>query len=713
MSVELATAYVSLVPSTRGIAGQIRDELEGPAQQAGGQAGNSMVDRFSGAAAKGMKVAGGVAIAGFGASLVSGFGRLQAIDDAQFKLQGLGHDADTVQAIMDNALGAVRGTAFGLGDAATIAAGAVAAGIEPGEQLERTLSLTGDAATIAGTSLGDMGSIFGKVAAGNRMMTQEMNQLSDRGLPVLQWLQEEFGVTADEARDMVSSGQVDFATFQKIIEENIGGAALTAGESFRGSFANMGAAVGRFGAALLGPAFAAAPELFANLTDRVDGFTEKVEPLGKFIADNGKALGVAAGVIGAVFIPIMAQVVIGWVTSAAAAVTSAAAQVAASWRTVAGFTAQGIAALRNLPFVIQYYTVLAAQAVKNAAIAAVQAARVVAGWVLMGVQSMIQAARMAAAWIIAMGPVGWVIAAVVALVALIVANWDTVVDWTKKAWTWVTDKIGAAWTWITDTTSSAVESVVGFVTNLRDRAVSLVTSLRDRYIALVLALRDRVVSLFTALRDRAIALVTGARDRVIEAANRMRERVIGAVRQLREGAVERFRSLVDWVRGLPGRILSALGNLGRILLDAGRQILQGLWNGMTEKWDQLTGWIGGLGSQIAGLKGPIEKDRRLLIDEGAAIMEGLGVGLQAGWADNKRMLSKMAGQVTDIFADDVGSGSLRLPMARVPTAFSAGVPSVPAPTAARSFHIENLHVGRREDVKELGVRLKSVAATYG
>src|SRR5262245_33297001 len=50
-------------------------------------------------------------------------------------------------------------------------------------------------------------------------------------------------------------------------------------------------------------------------------------------------------------------------------------------------------------------------------------ATVVAGWVLMGVQAMINAVKIAAAWLIALGPVGLVIAAIVGLVALFVLLW--------------------------------------------------------------------------------------------------------------------------------------------------------------------------------------------------------------------------------------------------------------------------------------------------
>jgi murein DD-endopeptidase MepM/ murein hydrolase activator NlpD len=59
---------------------------------------------------------------------------------------------------------------------------------------------------------------------------------------------------------------------------------------------------------------------------------------------------------------------------------------------------------------------------------------VVGAWAFMAAQSLFHAGRMALAWLIAMGPVGWVIAAVVGLAAIVIANWDTISAWTRDMW---------------------------------------------------------------------------------------------------------------------------------------------------------------------------------------------------------------------------------------------------------------------------------------
>src|SRR5690606_24038796 len=155
------------------------------------------------------------------------------------KLTGLGHSAKTVEKIMGNALSSVKGTAFGLDEASTVAASAVAAGIKPGRDLTRNLKLVADAATIAGTDMGSMGGIFNKVAASNKVQMDVINQLHDAGVPALALLADQMGVTSEEASKMASAGKIDFATFQAAMESGMGGAALESGNTFSGAMDNV------------------------------------------------------------------------------------------------------------------------------------------------------------------------------------------------------------------------------------------------------------------------------------------------------------------------------------------------------------------------------------------------------------------------------------------------------------------------------------------
>ncbi|MEH6805009.1 MAG: tape measure protein [Rhodococcus erythropolis] len=283
--VELGTAYVSLVIDSKQVPGQIKSALGGVSAQ-GDVAGQGIGARMASGIGSAFKV-GGAAIGAaaaltIGTALNKGMERVVAIDDAKGKLAGLGHSTEGVATIMDSALKSVKGTAYGLGDAAGIAASAVAAGIKPGEELTKYLSLTGDAATIAGSSLGEMGSIFNKVQTSGKAYTDNLNQLSDRGIPIFQWLQDEYGVSSEALAKMVKEGKVDAETFNKVIQENIGGAALESGKTLRGSFANMKAALGRAGASVIEPFV---PMMKAGL-GKITEFTDKVTPFLKAGAEK-------------------------------------------------------------------------------------------------------------------------------------------------------------------------------------------------------------------------------------------------------------------------------------------------------------------------------------------------------------------------------------------------------------------------------------------
>ena len=100
---------------------------------------------------------------------------------------------------MNNALASVKGTAFGLGDAATVAATLSAAGIKSGDQMTNVLKTVADTAQISGRSLTDIGTIFSSVAARGKLQGDDMLQLMSSGVPVLQLLAKHLGKTSEES----------------------------------------------------------------------------------------------------------------------------------------------------------------------------------------------------------------------------------------------------------------------------------------------------------------------------------------------------------------------------------------------------------------------------------------------------------------------------------------------------------------------------------
>ena len=180
---------------------------------------------------------------------------------------------------MNNALASVKGTAYGLGDAATTASQLVASGVQQGDQLTSVLKTVGDSAQISGRDFTEMGSIFSKVAASNKLQGEQVNQILDSGIPILQFLAKHYGITAEEAQKMVSSGKVDFENFAAAMQENLGGAAQSAGTTFKGAMANVKAAFSRLGEKAMTPVLNGLRDIFNAAIPLVDAVTTKLTPV--------------------------------------------------------------------------------------------------------------------------------------------------------------------------------------------------------------------------------------------------------------------------------------------------------------------------------------------------------------------------------------------------------------------------------------------------
>lgn len=222
----------------------------------------------------GVGQAGIAAVAGM--AIQGGIDRALNIDNARKKLAGFGHDAQDIESIMDSATQSVRGTAFGLGDAATAAATLSAAGIKSGEDMTNTLKSVANVAAASGRAFNDVGVIFSSVASRGKLMGDDMMQLSSSGVPVLQLLGTYLGKTSKEVSEMVSKGQIDFHTFSEAMRVGLGEAALSSGDTLAGSFANVRAALSRLTAPIFTQAIQVLVEAFKNIAPAIDGFSKSI-----------------------------------------------------------------------------------------------------------------------------------------------------------------------------------------------------------------------------------------------------------------------------------------------------------------------------------------------------------------------------------------------------------------------------------------------------
>lgn len=279
---DIGVVYVHVEPSGKGFGKSIEGDIGDAVSKASRKGSNTLISKIGGAFGKIGKVGTGAiaTIAGGITALAAkgGFTRALNIENAQAKLKGLGHDSASVTEIMNDALASVKGTAFGLGDAATVAASLSASGVKEGGELTQVLKTVADTAQISGRSLTDIGMIFGSVAARGKLQGDDMLQLMSSGIPVLQMLGKHLNKTSAEVSDMVSDGKIDFQTFADAMQEGLGGAAQSAGTTFTGALANVKAALSRLGETAATPVLNGLRGLFNQAIPLIDAFTAAVSP---------------------------------------------------------------------------------------------------------------------------------------------------------------------------------------------------------------------------------------------------------------------------------------------------------------------------------------------------------------------------------------------------------------------------------------------------
>jgi len=87
------------------------------------------------------------------------------------------------------------------------------------EDMTPTLRQLGDIASGTDAPLADLAAIFGKAKAKGKLMTEEILQLSDRGIPIIKVLAETMNVSEDAIFDLASKSKLSFGLMQKAFDQ--------------------------------------------------------------------------------------------------------------------------------------------------------------------------------------------------------------------------------------------------------------------------------------------------------------------------------------------------------------------------------------------------------------------------------------------------------------------------------------------------------------
>lgn len=196
---------------------------------------------------------------------------------------------------------------------------------------------------------------------------------------------------------------------------------------------------------------------------------------------------------------------------------------------------------------------------------------------------------------LALGPVLLVIAAIAAVIAigvLLYKNWDTISAWLKRTW----------------------ESI-----------------------------KTKAIELWGSLKDWFAQTWDSIKNKVVEAWNGVKTAVSNGI-----------TAVVEFVKALPGKIVTAIGSLTSTLFQKGVDLIQGLVTGYLSIWGKVLSFAAEIGGKVAGAIGGLGK---ALFSKGQDLIEGFinGIKSMAGKILSA-ILSILPGPVRGIISGALGLG---------------------------------------------------------
>ena len=228
--------------------------------------------------------------------LTGGKNRAFNLENAHFQLLGLLKDEQAVADVMQNVSDSVDGTAYSLDAAATVASQLAASGMRAGDQMFSSLRAVAGVAAMTNSEYSDIGRIFTQVAGQGKLMGDQLLQLSGRGMNAAATLADYLTrvgngaqVTEAEVREMVSKGEIDFATFASAMDDAFGEHAKKANETFTGAVSNIRAALGRIGAMFYSPLIeqnGALVQMFNAIRVKINEVKKALEPVAEITTNK-------------------------------------------------------------------------------------------------------------------------------------------------------------------------------------------------------------------------------------------------------------------------------------------------------------------------------------------------------------------------------------------------------------------------------------------
>lgn len=169
---------------------------------------------------------------------------------------------------------------------------------------------------------------------------------------------------------------------------------------------------------------------------------------------------------------------------------------------------------------------------------------------------------------------------------------------------------------------------------------------------------------FNSLKENVTTALRTLGNNIVNAFN-------SALNQARDGVNRKLAEITQFFRNLPGRIQSALGNLGTTLFNAGSAIVEGMIRGVQAKVGSLLAQLADIArrakdtvTSVLGIASPSKEFAKI----GDFMIQGIQVGIARSSDALRRDLEGLAFAMPAMAGAGAGAGSLVLPQQQAPVA---------------------------------------------
>ena len=163
-------------------------------------------------------------------------------------------------------------------------------------------------------------------------------------------------------------------------------------------------------------------------------------------------------------------------------------------------------------------------------------------------------------------------------VGIIITHWDKIKAATKAAWDWVVNKLKAVWNGIITWITTSVTKVWNKVKDGWNKVKTVTTAVWN-------LVKAAITNAFVKIVSTVMTKVRIVRDKIMNAWNNVKRVTTNAFNGVKTAVGNGISGAVSFVAGLPGRALSALGNVGSKLFNAGWSLIDGFRRGIVNAFN--------------------------------------------------------------------------------------------------------------------------------